>query len=394
MKADVNTKIFRHLETHKGDGVIALQGGRRSGKTYTIMQWLLVQVVNEGDTVVVASMTQDQGKAGAYDDLKTILRSASFSAFNPYFDILKSPREVNAKAPKRGRLGGLSFRSFQDPETAKGGACDWVFINEANKFTLQQFYDLQANARKGVILDYNPQEHFWVEDIGVTPLMTTWRDNESHLTEAQLKYFADLKERAERDGASAADRYFYSVYYLGEYGEMTGNIFNRFNIDIRPASDLPTNLRRAVVFGDPSALRGADFFPLVLAAQDEDGEVWIVDESSVNVGDYPERAKEVIRIGSQLDDVRVLIESNGLAGVQFIDFCRNSEISVQGWTSRGNKFDRIIAQYQNITLHTHFIETPRLEDYLAQVYDFGEKCEHDDNIDCVASAIAALKFFG
>lgn len=118
---DINAKIMTHLfsETRKGAPVIALQGGRRSGKTYTVMQFLLIQCYNEGDSCIIASMTQDQGKAGAYDDAKTILRSESFGWMNKFTNILKSPREINFKFSRGSKQGSMSFRSFADPETAK-----------------------------------------------------------------------------------------------------------------------------------------------------------------------------------------------------------------------------------------------------------------------------------
>lgn len=371
--------------------VIALQGARRSGKTYAIMQFLITQAYNEGDKCLVASMTEAQGRKGAYDDGQRIIESLG-EAFAQYWDILSSPKEYRCKARRRGMVGRISFASFQDPESAKGGAVDWVFINEANKFSWQQYLDLAANARKGVIIDYNPNNRFWVEDLHITPLICHWQDNAQFLTPIQMQYFELLKEKAESPTATSADLYFYRVYYLGEYGEMGGDIFNGGNIDIREAEELPKELHNAVLFGDPSALRGADFFPLVLMAQDAEGDYWVVDCDSTNTGSREERAKVLKEMAAEIDGVSIYIESNGLVGIDFIEFCQNSEIPVNGWCSRGNKFDRIIAEYQNITTRVHFIRHPRLAAFLAQVYDFSKTCEHDDNVDAVASACKVCKF--
>ena len=145
-----------------------MMGGRRSGKSYFIEQFLLTRVLS-GMSVNVATMTAEQGRLGAYEDCKTILASMP-AGLQQYYEVMKNPREIVCKSTPNGRSGRGHFKSFQDAETAKGIACDWVFINEANKFSLQQYYDLAANARKGVILDYNPQGRFWVDDLNVTPL--------------------------------------------------------------------------------------------------------------------------------------------------------------------------------------------------------------------------------
>ena len=69
----MNGKIVRYLESRKP--LMALQGARRAGKTYTICQWLMLNSYNDGDVIVIASMTNEQGRRGAYEDCQTIIRS-------------------------------------------------------------------------------------------------------------------------------------------------------------------------------------------------------------------------------------------------------------------------------------------------------------------------------
>lgn len=162
LEISLNKKIATYLERRRP--LMALQGARRAGKTYTACQWFLLNAYNDGDVILVASMTNEQGRRGAYEDCQNILRS--WGTFGDLFDVYKSPRKIECKRnnTNSGRAGVLEFASFDDPETAKGSACDWVFMNEANKFTLQQYLDLAANARKGVVIDYNPNQHFWIDD--------------------------------------------------------------------------------------------------------------------------------------------------------------------------------------------------------------------------------------
>lgn len=382
-----NGRIFGYLweaAENPAISIRALQGARRSGKTYTTCQFLLLRALCWGESIVVASMTAEQGRAGAYDDMRTILNDAPES-YSQYFEIMKSPREIRCIAKgKNGRCGVISFRSFLDPETAKGAACDWVFMNEANKFSKQQYLDLSANARQGVILDYNPQKHFWIDDEDVEVLRCTWQENRTHLTPAQIQWFENIEKAAHRDGATAADIYYYQVYYCGEYCGLSGQIFTRQNIDIR--TGIPDNLQSPLVFCDPSALRGADWFAIVLVAMDLQGDMWVLDVDSKNTGTREERLKAIRKLAGQWDNTRVYIETNGIIGQEFAEFCQDEQLEFVPYCSRKNKFERIIAHYEDITRKVHFVDSIQMTKFLEQVYEFSEECEHDDNIDAVNSA--------
>lgn len=395
VKLSVNKKIFGHLERGRREGwpIIALQGARRSGKTYTTCQWLLLNMLSAGDVVIFASMTADQGKRGTYEDCQNILKDMGESV-QQYFDAIKSPREIRCKTTVNGRSGIAYFASFQDPETAKGGACDWVFINEANKFTKQQYLDLAANARKGVIIDFNPNQHFWADDIPAERVLVChWKDNEKHLTDVQKAWFQSIYDAAHKPDATAADLYYYNVYYEGKYSELSGSIFTRANIQRIDRNLVPwQKLRSFVLFGDPSALRGADYFPLVLSAMDDAENMYVLQTYSRNEGTKPEWARRMMQMAAQYDGVRIYIETNGLVGVDFFEFAQNSGIPVNGWYSRGDKFKRIVAKYHEVTHNVYFVEDAELDGFLAQVYEFAEKCEHDDNIDAVVSSYMLQKF--
>lgn len=392
-RPDITKYIYRHLEECKRKGVtpIALQGARRASKTYTTCQFLLTQMLQYGDVCVFASMTNEQGRLGAYEDCKTILSNMP-KGVAQWYEVKKSPREIACLNVVGGRSGRAHFKSFADAETAKGVACDWVFINEANKFSLQQYYDLAANARKGVILDYNPQVHFWVEQLGVEPLKCTWQRNKDHLTEAQLQWFQQIYDAAHAPNATSADWYYYLVYYEGEYSELAGTIFTRANIQVCQPEDVPKDIGKPVLFADPSALRGADYFPLAMGAMDSKGELWVLDVDTTNGGTREERLKRMVEMAAQYDGTQVYIEGNGLVGIDFCEFAQNSGYYFNTWTSRGKKFDRIVAHYQDLTLRTHFVDSPRLGEYLKQVYEFAQGCEHDDNIDVVNSLWCVFNF--
>lgn len=373
----INDYIAKRISQRKPTFVLC--GGRRSGKTYAVLNFLLAKCRAYPSNIVnIASMTAEQGRLGAYADCNNIIK-ANPSVYSNCI-VLRSPREVRFA---NGSV--MFFNSYADSETAKGIACDDLFINEANNFSMQQYTDLRANVREFTFLDYNPNIRFWVDEIFDPSEIcrTTWKDN-PFLTTSQLEYFADLKRLAERPEATSVDKRNYSVYYLGEYAEIDGAIFTRSNI--RLAAELPEGLRNFRVFGDPSALRGADWFACVLSATDKDGNVWIIDTFSVNTGTREAVARRLRDWCRTWDVKSVHIETNGLVGIDFYEFAQNSGLPVDGWYSRGNKYQRIVDNYQNLTTQMVVLDTEGNRAYLEQVYQFAEKCEHDDNIDAINSS--------
>ena len=373
----------RYLPLAKGGvRLFDFMGGRRSGKTWFILQKLLGRML-KGDIVSVATMTENQGEMGAYADAIDIINGSP--SVLPYVTLGKSPKVIKAR-----NGGKMFFKSYTDPERAKGIKCDWLYINEANNFTKQQYTDLSASVRKGVFIDRNPNSRCWSEEMGFTLIHSTWKDNEANLTPVQLAWFANLKARAESPDTTSVDRALYAMYYLGEYAEIDGAIFTRANI--RTAHELPMRengdlaLRNFAIFADPSALRGADYFATCLTATDDDGNVWLIDSDSRNTGGREDVARWMMDTCKAWDVKKCFIETNGLVGIDFYEFAQNSGLPVEGWYSRGNKYQRIVDNYQNLTTRLVVWDTERNRAFLEQVYTFAEKCEHDDNIDAINSA--------
>ena len=383
MVTKVDKYIGKRLAANASSFVF--QGGRRSGKTYGILKFLLLTGAKERIIVNIATMTQEQGRLGSHADAKDIIRDhpATFGGYT----ILESPREIRHKNGTR-----IFFNSYSDSETAKGIACDYLFLNEGNKFSKQQYIDLAVNVRRGVFIDYNPTKRFWIEDFFKDEDIchTTPFDN-PFLTDVQLETFRHLERLAKRPDATEMDIYNYKVQVLGEYYEVQGSIFTRGNIHF----DTPTKpLERYMIFCDPSALCGNDYFACVLSATDGEN-VWIVDTLSVNNGTPADVCRVLIDWCRSYDVGMVCIEKNGVPGIDFVDFANNSMPYVQGWLSRGKKEERILAKYGAITENMLFVDNAHNRDFVEQVYEFSitPKCAHDDNVDALASTISARKWY-
>ena len=383
MATKVDRYIGKRLAANASSFIFC--GGRRSGKTYGILKFLLLTGAKERIIVNIATMTQEQGRLGSHADAKDIIRDhpATFGGYT----ILESPREIRHKNGTR-----IFFNSYSDSETAKGIACDYLFLNEGNKFSKQQYIDLAVNVRRGVFIDYNPTKRFWIDDFFKEEDICHTTPFDNHfLTDVQLETFRHLERLAKRPDATEMDIYNYKVQVLGEYYEVQGSIFTRGNIHFgTPAAPL----ERYMIFCDPSALRGADYFACVLSATDGE-RVWVVDTHSVNAGTQADVCRVLMDWSTQYDVGAILIETNGLQGIEFFEFANNSIPYVQGWLSRGKKEERILAKYGAITENMMFIENAHNRDFVEQVYEFSitPKCPHDDNVDALASTISARKWY-
>lgn len=375
----INGKYAAYLSARRGAGEtsFAFRGSRRSGKTYFISQFLVTRAYS-GEVVNVASMTQSQGRLGAYSDFVNIIQGEQ--ALKKVFECLQSPLEIR----NRFNEGKVIFNSYQKGFTAKGIACDWLFVNEANAFDKLQVANLRANVRKGWIIDYNPDTSFWDEEYFADNDICNcfWQDN-PFLTNAQKEWFYELKRNAEKPTASSLDKWLYRVYYLGEYAERGGSIFTGDNIHF---GDVPERLMHYTIFTDPSALRGSDYFAMVLVGTDGRN-MYVVDVWSRNNGSNADVFDVIERWRGAYNVERIWVETNGIIGVTFFEEARKNGIPVQGWFSRGDKFDRITANYQDLTTRVVFANTAECRLFVEQVYSFERNCEHDDNIDAVNSAL-------
>lgn len=380
----INSHLAKYAQSRVNDNTLIFCGGRRSGKTYFICQWLLLHCAKYKRIVNVATMTDEQGRLGAYADMCNII--AQTPALKARSLVLQSPKEIRLANGSK-----IFFKSYQNSETAKGIACDYLFINEANNFSKQQYIDLVANVRRKTFIDFNPMKTFWVNEFFADDAIcrSNWKDN-PFLTAAQRDYFRLLKEAAEKPEASIVDVRNYRVYYLGEFCELSGNIFNTANI--HTIETPPSNIVRYLSFSDPSALRGADWFANVLVGITEEKRIVLVDTYSINSGTRSDVVKK-LQDWQRKYGCESYVETNGLVGIDFYEFAVNSDLPINSWYSRGNKFERIVANYQTITESLDVVASETNTAYLDQVYEFSEKCDHDDNIDAVNSAVMLARLF-
>lgn len=241
------------------------QGGTSSGKTYTIMQRLIVLSLEHSRCIItVVGQDLPNLKVGALRDMQTILNGNKW--LKEMFTENKSDHYFRSKT---GSI--IEFKTYGDAQDAKNGKRDYLFVNEANGVNYDIFWQLQIRTRNQVFIDYNPTARFWVHDniIGRDDCMLIISDHRAN------KFLT--KEQHERIEA-IEDKELWLVYARGLTGKLTGLVFHNWSIvdDLPPRSEWKMSCR-GLDFGfsnDPSALEH-----VVLAH----GELWI-DEEIYQVG--------------------------------------------------------------------------------------------------------------
>lgn len=280
----VNEELFR--ENYESDKrFLVNQGGTSSGKTYTIMQVLIVFAIMEaGCIITVVGQDLPNLRVGAFRDAKTIIRGSEW--LSAFFKVNESLHYI------QGRNGSIiEFNSYADEQDAKNGKRDYLFVNEANGVSYEIFWQLQIRTRKKVFLDYNPTSRFWVHD-----KIIGRKDALLIISNHRNNHFLSEEEHERIEGIE--DEELWRVYARGLTGKLEGVVFTNWDIvdELPPQGEWKMNAR-GLDFGftnDPSALER-----VVLAH----GELWI-DEELYDTGyTNPMLAKAMKEAGVRRNDI-------------------------------------------------------------------------------------------
>lgn len=203
---------------------ILLEGGTRSGKTYSALQLLFVQCLGEekrktAPTITsIVSESMPHLKRGAIRDFKTILTDEGAWMESRWNETDKTYSFANGSL--------IEFFSVDNAGKVYGSARDRLFVNEAQHIGLEIFRQLAVRTRERIVIDYNPTHEFWaITDIarrpGCVSIHSTYKDNQ-FLTPEQV---AEIESN--RD-----DRNWWRVFGEGKVGTLDGLIYD---IEIIPA---------------------------------------------------------------------------------------------------------------------------------------------------------------
>ena len=200
----------------KSKRIVALQGGTRSGKTYSALQWLIrLCLKHEGMTISIVRKTLPALKSSAMRDFIEILTS-----INHYHETDHNKSENTYILNKN----LIEFFSVDDAQKIRGRKRDILFVNEANEIDLEDWRQLLLRTTGKVIIDYNPSDfEHWIYDQVLTRddcglIITTYKDN-PHLPDALKREIESLEQ---------ADPEYWKIFGLGERGQLMGLVFNNW----------------------------------------------------------------------------------------------------------------------------------------------------------------------
>ena len=144
----------------------------------------------------------------------------------------------------------IEFVSLDQPQKKRGARRDYLFCNEANELTWEDFFQLLVRTTGKIYLDYNPSDDFhWIYDKlltrdDVTFIKSTYLDNP----------FLDNTIVSEIERLKDTDEDYWRIYGLGERGQSKATIFTFVEEEVPEQAKL---LSLGMDFGftnDPTAL--------------------------------------------------------------------------------------------------------------------------------------------
>jgi phage terminase large subunit len=171
-KINIDTTItYGHVE-NAGSRVSQHIGGTRSGKTYAILQWLLVQMIaKDGLNVTVVRKTIPSLKRTVIKDFQDILKSLDIWNENDYNATDRIWNYYNST---------IQFISTDDAEKLRGIKSDILFIDEASEIDEESYFQLSIRTTGRIILAYNPtvSPYHWLRQMqDCERYITTYKDN-------------------------------------------------------------------------------------------------------------------------------------------------------------------------------------------------------------------------
>lgn len=211
---DKNVKAFANADIR----FIVNQGGTRSSKTFSLAQLFVITLMQTKNKVLtIARKTMPSLKTSVMRDFFEILRDQKI-----YDEALHNKTEHTYRL--HGNL--VEFMSLDLPQKKRGAKRDYLWLNEANEFTYEDFMQLNMRTSEKVILDYNPSDEFhWIYD-RVVPrddtvfIQSTYKDN-PFLPVHLINTIEDLQNE---------DDNYWRIYGLGEKGQSSVTIFTKWDV--------------------------------------------------------------------------------------------------------------------------------------------------------------------
>jgi phage terminase large subunit len=204
------TKTFQNLLDSKSR-ISQHIGGTRSGKTYAILQYLLVKAIErDGINITIVRKSGPVLKRTTMKDFVDILKS--LDVYNEdHFNITDKVWNYYNSS--------VTFVSTDDPDKLRGLKTDILFIDESSEVDEESYFQLSIRTTDKIILAYNPtcSPFHWLRQMqDCDRYVTTYRDN-TFLPKEMVKAIEELEYKNPK---------YWKIYGLGEFAPNDKAIFN------------------------------------------------------------------------------------------------------------------------------------------------------------------------
>ena len=185
-----HTRVFYEISKSRQYRYVINEGGTRSSKTWSLLSYFLILCLSNPNKKLTIYIYRKE----LVNCRNTVM--TDFIEMLERFDLIgnKSLVDYN-KTKSKFTINGnsIEFRGADNPQKLRGAKRRYVWLNEANEFTWEDFKQLNIRTIRQVYLDYNPS----FTDSWIYELIT----NESGLSSDEImKYLETADNKVFRSG--------------------------------------------------------------------------------------------------------------------------------------------------------------------------------------------------
>jgi phage terminase large subunit len=202
MEIVINTTITYENLINSTKRISQHIGGTRSGKSYGILQYLIVEGLQEPKDITIVRKTVPSLKRTVMKDFKDILTGLGIYSENDF--------NTSDRIYKLNNGTNFLFLNTDDPEKLRGVKSDILFIDEASEVDEESYFQLSIRTNVQIILAFNPtiSPFHWLRTMdNCDRYNTTYRDN-PYLPKEMVHAIEDLERTNPKK---------WTIYGKGEY---------------------------------------------------------------------------------------------------------------------------------------------------------------------------------
>jgi len=172
MNLEINSTITYTNQDNSPTRTTIHYGGTRSGKSYALLQWIIVKCLEGKEDVVIVRKTIPSLKRTIVKDFEDIMTGLELWNSN---DFNQTDRIFQFYTGST-----ISFISTDNPEKLRGLKSSILWFEEANEIDEESWFQLRIRCTGPILLSLNPtiSPHHWIRGIeDATQYFTTFKNN-------------------------------------------------------------------------------------------------------------------------------------------------------------------------------------------------------------------------